>query len=241
MRVDIFSDIHLDHWMIKVYSGRKTRAVLREFIRAGKSDADTVIFAGDAGNGYHYYETVVAVLKEEYSNVIATPGNHDFYTTQGYCADHYVEGMVNNISYAACPLWTNFRGKPQFGEIAEKYINDWKFIPELRSAGWNCTYNEYYKYRNRLLEIDAELIVTHFPAITKSIHSRYNGDPLNPYFCNDDEELFNTMKAKLWVHGHTHSQFDYTHNGTRVIANPIGYPYELHEELIGIPMKTVQI
>jgi hypothetical protein len=31
-------------------------------------------------------------------------------------------------------------------------------------------------------------------------------------------------RAALWVHGHTHSSFDYLLNGTRVVCNPRGYP-----------------
>ena len=31
----------------------------------------------------------------------------------------------------------------------------------------------------------------------------------------------------LWVHGHTHTSFDYVLLGTRVVCNPRGYiPYE---------------
>lgn len=35
-------------------------------------------------------------------------------------------------------------------------------------------------------------------------------------------------EARLWVHGHIHCCCDYTVAKTRVIANPRGYPTELH-------------
>ena len=32
--------------------------------------------------------------------------------------------------------------------------------------------------------------------------------------------------AALWIHGHTHTFFDYRAGGARVICNPRGYPGE---------------
>ncbi|MNC91504.1 hypothetical protein D3C83_77790 [compost metagenome] len=29
--------------------------------------------------------------------------------------------------------------------------------------------------------------------------------------------------AALWIHGHTHDGFDFRVNGTRIVANPMGY------------------
>jgi predicted phosphodiesterase len=248
MKVDIFSDLHLDHWMAKVYKDRRARAVLREFVRAGRSDADVIIFAGDAGNGYNWYEAVVAVLEEEYETVIATPGNHDFYRTPGYTDEHFVEGETAIGRFAACPLWTNFRNKEGFGVLAQNSISDWLYVPELVNydrdlvdAPWKITAQEYMKYRAQLMDCKPEIAVTHFAPIVQSIHPMYAGDALNTYFCNDDEKMFNAVDPLLWVHGHTHSEMDYTHNDTRVIAHPIGYPYENYSELIGIPMKTIEV
>ena len=33
-------------------------------------------------------------------------------------------------------------------------------------------------------------------------------------------------RAPLWIHGHTHTAFDYTVRGTRVVCNPRGYAGE---------------
>ena len=35
-----------------------------------------------------------------------------------------------------------------------------------------------------------------------------------------------TDNIKLWVHGHTHDEFDYKIGITRVVCNPRGYPKE---------------
>ena len=33
-------------------------------------------------------------------------------------------------------------------------------------------------------------------------------------------------RSALWIHGHTHTFFDYVVSGTRVVCNPRGYPGE---------------
>jgi Icc-related predicted phosphoesterase len=82
--------------------------------------------------------------------------------------------------------------------------------------------------------------MTHFPPILQSEHPKYAGDPYNPYFVNDLPDLVRELKPKLWVHGHTHSAFDYEFEGVRVVCNPIGYPGENIKEPIFMP-KIVEI
>jgi predicted phosphodiesterase len=36
--------------------------------------------------------------------------------------------------------------------------------------------------------------------------------------------IMNHPQIKYWVHGHTHTPFDYMIEGCRVICNPCGYP-----------------
>jgi hypothetical protein len=37
------------------------------------------------------------------------------------------------------------------------------------------------------------------------------------------ESLMGAERVQLWIHGHTHSSFDYVVAGTRVVCNPRGY------------------
>ena len=60
----------------------------------------------------------------------------------------------------------------------------------------------------------------------RSCHEKYAGNPLNPYFCNNLDNFILDTKPFLWIHGHTHSEFDYFLGDTRVICNPLGYPGE---------------
>ncbi len=67
------------------------------------------------------------------------------------------------------------------------------------------------------------VVVTHHAPGVGSVARRYERDWLTPAFVNDlPEELFEV--PSLWVHGHTHTQFDYNRGRCRVLSNPRGYP-----------------
>ncbi len=89
------------------------------------------------------------------------------------------------------------------------------------------------------------VVVTHHLPHPNSIAAQYAHDSLNPAFCSDLSWLVEGSGAALWVHGHTHSSFDYVAGGTRVVCNPKGYgPVRFGgriENLEFDPMKVVEI
>ena len=48
-------------------------------------------------------------------------------------------------------------------------------------------------------------------------------DLLTSAFASNLEDLMESDRAALWVHGHMHESFDYEVYGTRVVCNPRGY------------------
>ena len=73
-----------------------------------------------------------------------------------------------------------------------------------------------------------KVVVTHFLPSPECIIPFYQGNSLNPYFCNDLDGVINEHSPELWIYGHTHSKLDKIHsNGkTRLLCNPRGYPKE---------------
>lgn len=82
----------------------------------------------------------------------------------------------------------------------------------------------------------ATVVVTHHAPHRKSVAKRYRSDWVTPAFVSDLPDSFFVGRAMwvsgrqraiggpvLWVHGHTHSPFDYTVGSCRVISNPRGY------------------
>lgn len=65
------------------------------------------------------------------------------------------------------------------------------------------------------------VVVTHFAPSLISADPRYGLTPGTAGFCNALDELF--PLADVWLHGHLHCANDYTTQGCRVVANPLGY------------------
>ena len=66
------------------------------------------------------------------------------------------------------------------------------------------------------------VVVTHHLPSANSVAFRFVDELSCAGFASNLDYLFGERVA-LWVHGHTHDNFDYTTNGTRVVCNPRGY------------------
>ncbi|WP_342320369.1 metallophosphoesterase [Burkholderia pseudomallei] len=69
----------------------------------------------------------------------------------------------------------------------------------------------------------ATIVVTHHAPLRASLAPRYADDLASAGFISDLAALVRPP-VSLWIHGHTHTSFDYTTvQGTRVVCNPHGY------------------
>jgi 3',5'-cyclic AMP phosphodiesterase CpdA len=66
------------------------------------------------------------------------------------------------------------------------------------------------------------IVVTHHGPHRLSLAERYADDLVSSGFVSDLPALVRPPVA-LWIHGHTHTSFDYTVEDTRVVCNPRGY------------------
>ena len=82
------------------------------------------------------------------------------------------------------------------------------------------------------------VVVTHFAPSLRSADPRYGINPGTAGFCNALDDLL--PKAQLWLHGHLHCPIDYTVNGCRVVANPLGYARK-NEQLYFKPKSYIAI
>ena len=82
----------------------------------------------------------------------------------------------------------------------------------------------------RLLEAELapdDVVLTHHLPAPGSVWPRFVGSPRYVFFLSDMSTNIEARHPKLWIHGHTHTRCDYRLGGTRVVANPLGYPKEL--------------
>ena len=97
---------------------------------------------------------------------------------------------------------------------------------------------QHYRTLSYIREVTAEqhdrkfVVISHHAPSEQSCHPRYAGDGLNAAYYSD---LFTFVEdrpqIKAWVHGHTHTEFDYQLAETRVLCHPRGYAgYEVHRD-----------
>lgn len=67
------------------------------------------------------------------------------------------------------------------------------------------------------------VVVTHMAPSMRSIPEQFAESTLNPAYASHLDALIIATKPALWIHGHTHTSFDYMIGETRVVCNPRGY------------------
>lgn len=235
MRIRVLSDLHLE---VRAFDPPKVAA-------------DVVVLAGDIANGIEGIEWARRTFD---SPVLYVPGNHEYYDGDieavrdalRNAAARYADGQVRlldtetlslaGIRFLGCTLWSDYSllepdERPASMARMQRYVPDYrvigrygrKFQPE-DSAELCSRHRAWLKAR---LEEDCPqptVVVTHFVPHRGSIAPQYENDIANPVFIVPLDELMG--HAAAWIHGHTHTAFDYDAAGTRIVCNPRGYPRE---------------
>lgn len=243
MKLSILSDLHLE---FRYYD----MEWLRSLIVPG---VDVAIFAGDIMTWEKPGEIrdVLAVMSEFAPNVIYVPGNHEYYGTSPILAatsvNEALENGPSNVSVITSPrsvyvdnqrfhcgtMWYSEESikkiaNPETGRSTkrgEAYVfSDYRWVRNLVPF---C-----YQHNMRMKGLlygdlrPGDVVVTHHLPSPQSTPEQFKNEPDNAFFVSDCRPIIKTRRPALWVHGHTHTKCDYQYQGTRVVANPCGYPYE---------------
>jgi len=232
MRIRILSDLHLEFGPFK----------------PPPVDADLVVLAGDIHKGANG----VRWANERFSvPVIYVLGNHEFYGKEIHhtltkcreAAAPHVHVLdrdaveVGGYRFLGVTLWTDFdlfdeiRRMPVF-EACQSGMNDFKVI----RYNTNNTYRRFSPPAARALHrrgrewLEQQLaagdsprtvVVTHHAPHRGSLAPEFAHDLVSAAYVSDLSALMGSVT--LWIHGHTHTSFDYLVDGTRVVCNPRGY------------------
>lgn len=235
MRLYILSDLHLEF----------------EPFTPPAVEVDVVILAGDVSTGRNGLKWALTAFPER--PVIYVLGNHEFYgqKLQKLILElremargtnvHVLENeswTVGEVTFLGATLWTDFalNGNPVVSEVvAQTGMNDYRRIrtlpnyKRLRPADTRQLHAQSRKWlEDELFRLKGRkvVVVTHHAPSPESIPMAFEGDAFNPAFTSDMKRFITETGARLWVHGHLHSPSDYRVGGTRVLANPRGYPTE---------------
>lgn len=148
---------------------------------------------------------------------------------------------IGDIRIFGSTLWTDFdffgRGDESRRQRdmawSELWMNDFRLIrPEENSRElWSATRarREHLISRTWLETAMSDaadrrkVVVTHNAPYRGSVAAKFRNDPLTSAFVSDLSITIEKHQPELWIHGHTHTSFDYRAGTTRVICNPRGY------------------
>jgi Icc-related predicted phosphoesterase len=253
IKLRIMSDLHEEHGgsqykfphdklagknqiLILAGDSSHSRGIIKFIKQLETSRFNKVLFV--AGNhefyGGHFYDT----LKKLKKNFPAKENKIAFLDNQMV--------TIDDVNFLGCTLWTDFNKKdPICIESARRFMNDYQLIKfdsgavDTYSMGHtNFSPEDSYKEHEislRFLEEKLKLsqenkqsavVITHMAPSSLSVHEMYKQPPyndLNGAYYSDLSELILNYEPILWIHGHTHTSFDYMIGNTRVICNPQGY------------------
>lgn len=241
MKIQIASDLHLE--------ARKNHFPELDAFEPFH-DRDLLVLAGDIDVHMQGLNFVLEQLK--ISPVLYVPGNHEYYVAtrsrlevdrswREVADDHpnlyYLvaeTAEIGGVHFFGAPWHSNLWGRrdPALSLLVSRTILEFRHHRFGRDQWTLETHLGRHSIETELLISEAgnvDVVVTHWPPTKEAIHSKYTGDPINPYFINDHEEIVRTMSPNLWISGHTHEPYDYWIGNTRCVANPSGYPGELRQ------------
>jgi len=173
--------------------------------------------------------------------IVYVPGNHEFYGSEvgkakaclrEMCQEHKnvyllddTSVTLDGITFLGSTLWADI--KNLVDRIAvRRYVNDYTAITYHEEKLIPLDTVNFHNKSVRFLEKNIRqnsIVVTHHLPSYKSIDQKYVRSPINSAWATNLESLIVETKPKLWIHGHTHSSFDYNIGNTRVVCNPRGY------------------
>lgn len=237
MKIAVASDLHLEFSNITLKN---------------TEHADVLILAGDivVAKRLNKFKQFFDEVCKEFSKVIYVAGNHEFYVGNFYVTldnlklffseyphIYFLENQqvkINNVRFLGATMWTSMNNMdPLTLHASRNMLKDFSVIRDdklgyvpLNPATTVDRHRDTLKYFKTVFESESmdTVVVTHHTPSFMSCHEKYKHDNImNGCFHTDLSEFILDYKPKLWVHGHTHDEFDYHIGETRVVCNPRGY------------------
>jgi predicted phosphodiesterase len=242
MRIQIFSDLHID-----------VRPIRKITIQNG---VDLAIVAGDTCEGtlrtFQHLRRIVPM----HIPIIMVLGNHEYYrrfvpielelarSRSAAFNIHLLENdtvVLGGVRFAGATLWIDYRILGEANQAAvmnacANGMNDhrligWQKQPWLRFRPQEAAllHQQSKAYLAETLAMPfagPTVVITHHAVHRDSVHSKFRTDPVTGAFASDLSALIEAHRPALWVHGHVHNSSDYRVGQTRILCNPHGYGNE---------------
>lgn len=229
-------------------------------------DIDMVVLAGDI----HKSDLGIYWARQTWPDkeIIYIAGNHEYYRKDRlkvlenlrrsaleqniYFLDND-EIVIGGVRFIGSTLWTDFNlfgpaKQTECMEVASLRMCDFSHISQGGVPFTPIDALELHKQSREWLECKLfhepfagkTVVISHHCPSWLSVAHQYQTDLLSASFASRLDDLIN--QSSLWIHGHTHSSFDYQLNGTRVLCNPRGYLFKgITENRDFDPAKVVSL
>lgn len=215
MKIAILSDIHVESWDLEPY--------------IEIPDADVYVFAGDIGEKFNGVNFINSRFKGKHC--IYVPGNYEY---RGMVIDTHRNDLLSKIFHSG-GIFDN-----------QTYVIGGKtHVRFICSTLWS-DFNDYLSRNKESVDfISHELsrsfkgitvVVSHFAPHYLSIEKQYKKDSQS---VNLPDSLIGM--ADYWIHGHTHTCFDYFIGKCRVICHPFGYKQVIRQDGCADSFKVIEI
>ena len=241
MKIQVLSDLHLEH------GGAVPPHV---------PEADVIVLAGDLAPYSEGLVERLRDRWAGAPHILYVLGNHEFYGTEidetrarlaRECRDAGIHLLdpgtlrIDGVRFIGATLWTDLalEGPTQTAAahfLLRRGVSD--FMGAIRHQGRHFTTGESVeRHRADRAFIERELararrageravVVTHHAPSPRCIRPWFDGDPFNPAFASDLDDVIERYQPALWIHGHMHDPVDEQLGDTRLVANPAGYAHE---------------
>lgn len=151
--------------------------------------------------------------------------------------------VIDGVAFIAATLWTDMNNCDTLCMYySELQMSDYKSIrhgtvvePWKRKLRAKDTIGDHLNAKHYIFEEikkqkakgNKAVVISHHLPSYMSLAQEFKGDTsggsLNGAYASELFEDIADTKPEVWIHGHTHSSFDYKLEDTRVICNPRGY------------------
>jgi len=242
MKVKCISDVHLEHRQNKSPFPVGSGDIL---ILAG--DILCAKYLKKNGSLKGVFEQFLSDCSQNYKHILYVKGNHEYYGYNYEGASKTIKEYLphnvylldnetfthNGWNFICCTLWTDFRNENALEMMeAECVMNDYKTIrigSNYRKLNANDTLKFHKQSKeyilNQLQSLSENVfVISHHAPSYQSVPEQFKKHANGAYCSNLDDLIIQHPQLKYWIHGHTHTFFDYQIKHCRVICNPGGYP-----------------
>ena len=237
MKIQYASDLHLEFDENSRFLQKHPLAVT----------GDILVLAGDIGylsDKYCERHPFWDWAADHYEQVIAIPGNHEFYrgfdmatTVDGWSyalrpnVRYYNNQVISlgvEIDLIVTPLWAQIPCDKAAETVMR--VNDFRNIRcENDILRWTRFNEEHFRCFRFLTEAVKQSKAKHIVVMTHHVPSsllmapEFQDSPINGAFMVDLTDYIEASPIEYWIYGHSHRNIDATIRNTRCLSNQLGY------------------